>query len=523
MLNLNLPTHFNAAHYLVDRHVGEGRGGCPAILFEDEIHTYDQLRQQVNRVGHMLKGLGVEMENRVMLLVRDSPQMVFSFLGAIKLGAIPIPTNILMKSRDFLHVLNDSRAKVLIVDSVFLAEIEKILDQAPFCRHVVVIGGGDHPYLRFEALTDDAPTALDTANTTPDDAAFWLYSGRNPERLMGAVHHHSHMVFCAEAYAKGVLNMTPDDRVMGSFLFFAYGLGNSVYHPFSVGGATVLANHRPTPDLVYADLIRYKPTLFFTVPTLLGALVDYRKTNREEGKELPAVEGLRACISSAEILSPDVYHRFKDEFGVEILDGTGSTEICHIFLSNFFGDVKPGSTGKVVPGYETRLVDEDGNPTKRGETGHLLVKGGSIASAYWNLREETKENMLGEWFVTGDRYRVDEGGYYYFKGRSDDMLRVGGKWLSPMEVEGAINSHPAVQESAVVGYQDEDALIKPYAFVVLKPEASGNTVLEEEIKGFVKEKISLYKYPRWIEFISELPKTSGGKVQRFILQEKLNV
>lgn len=523
MLNLNLPTHFNAAHYLVDRHVEEGRGERQAILFEDEIHTYDQMRQQVNRVGHMLKGLGVEMENRVMLLVRDSPQMVFSFLGAIKLGAVPIPTNILMKSRDFLHVLNDSRAKVLIVDSVFLPEIEKILDQALFCRHVVVIGGGDHPYLRFEALTDDAPTTLDPANTTPDDAAFWLYSGRNPERLMGAVHHHSHMVFCAEAYAKGILNMTQYDRVMGSFLFFAYGLGNSVYHPFSVGGATVLANHRPTPDLVYADLIQYKPTLFFTVPTLLGALADYRKKCREEGKDLPPVEGLRACISSAEILSPDVYHRFRDEFDVEILDGTGSTEICHIFLSNFFGDAKPGSTGKVVPGYETRLVDEDGKPTKTGETGHLLVKGGSIASAYWNLREETKENMLGEWFVTGDRYRVDEGGYYYFKGRSDDMLRVGGKWLSPIEVEGVINEHPAVQESAVVGYQDEDALIKPYAFVVLKPEQSGNTALEEEIKGFVKEKISLYKYPRWIEFISELPKTSGGKVQRFILQEKLNV
>lgn len=522
MLNLNLPTDFNAAHHLVDRHVAEGRGDRPAILFEDEIHTYDQLRRQVNRAGHMLKALGVEMETRVMLLMGDSPRMVFSFLGAIKLGAVPIPTNVLMKSQDFLHVLNDSRAKVLIVDSVFLPEIEKILDQAFFCQHVVVTGGEDHDHLRFEALTDDAPTELDPANTTPDDAAFWLYSGRNPERLMGAVHHHSHMMFCAEVYAKGILNMSPDDRVMGSFLFFAYGLGNSVYHPFYVGGTTVLANHRPTPDLVYADLIRYKPTLFFTVPTLLGALVDYRKKSREEGKELPPVKGLRACISSAEILSPDVYHRFRDEFDVEVLDGTGSTEICHIFLSNRFKDVLPGSTGKVVPGYETRLVDEDGNPVKKGETGHLLVKGGSIASAYRNLREETKKNMLGEWFVTGDRYRVDEGGYYYFKGRSDDMLRVGGKWLSPMEVEGAINAHPAVLESAVVGNQDEDALIKPYAFVVLEPSQSAGNALKEEIKGFVKEKISLYKYPRWIEFVSKLPKTSGGKLQRFILQEKLN-
>ncbi len=357
MLNLNLPPFFNAAHYLVDRHVEEGRGDRPAILFEDETHTYDQLRRHVNRTAHMLKDLGVEMENRVMLLMGDSPKMVFSFLGAIKLGAVPIPTNILMKSQDFLHVLNDSRAKVLIVDSVFLPEIEKILDQAPFCRHVVVAGDAHHGHLQFEALTKNAPMELDPAKTKPDDAAFWLYSGRNPERLMGAVHHHSHMVFCAEAYAKRILNMSSSDRVMGSFLFFAYGLGNSVYHPFYVGGATVLANHRPTPDLVYADLIKYRPTLFFTVPTLLGALADYRKKSREEGQALPPVEGLRACISSAEILSPDVYRRFKDEFHVEILDGTGSTEICHIFLSNRFEDVLPGSTGKVVPGYETRLVD----------------------------------------------------------------------------------------------------------------------------------------------------------------------
>ncbi len=522
MLDLNLPHRFNAAQYLVDRHVAAGHGDRPAILFEDEVHTYDQLRRQVNRAAHMLKDLGVEMENRVMLIMGDSPKMVFSFLGAIKLGAVPIPTSILMKSRDFLHVLNDSRAKVLIVDAVFLPEVLKILDQAPYCRQVVVTGGEDHGFLQFETLMEKAPVEIETAGTTPDDAAFWLYSGRNPARLMGAVHHQSHVVYCAEAYAKGILNMTADDRVMGSFLFFAYGLGNSVYHPFYVGASTVLANHRPTPDLVYADLIKYKPTLFFTVPTLLGALADYSKERRAKGEDLPQVKGLRACISSAEILSPEVYRRFRDEFDVEILDGTGSTEICHIFLSNQFEDVLPGSTGKAVPGYETRLVDEDGNPVGPGETGHLLVKGGSIASAYWNLREETKKNMQGEWFVTGDRYLVDEGGYYYFKGRSDDMLRVGGKWLSPLEVEGAINEHPKVLESAVVGYQDEDALIKPYAFVVLDPAQSPGGPLKEDIKGFVKDRIALYKYPRWVDFVPELPKTRKGRIKRFVLQERLN-
>jgi len=522
MLELNLPKRFNAAQYLVDRNVEEGRGERPAIFFEDQTYNYHQVLEKVNRSANMLESLGVERENRVMLLVRDSPEMIFSFFGAIKLGAVPIPTNMLMKSQDFLYVLNDSRARVLIVDPVFLPEIEKILDQAAFCKKIVVLGGEDHGHLSFDRLMEHSSDEFEAADTTSDDAAFWLYSGRNPEVLMGAVHHHSHMVYCTEGYAKGILNMTEEDRVLGSFLFFAYGLGNSVYFPFAVGGSTVLINHRPTPDLMYEDLIRYRPTLFFTVPTLLSALADYRKTCRGEGRDLPPVDSLRACISSAEILSTEVYHRFKEEFGIEVLDGTGSTEICHIFLSNRFGRVKPGSTGKAVPGYSTRLLDEDGLPVTRGEIGHLLVSGGSIASAYWNMREETKKNMLGEWFVTGDRYLEDEEGFYYFRGRSDDMLRVGGKWLAPQEVENALNQHPAVAESAVVGRQDKDDLVKPYAFVVLRSGHSPSEQLEKEIKEFVKEKIALYKYPRWVDFTEALPKTAGGKMQRFVLQERVN-
>jgi len=469
----------------------------------------------------MLAGLGIEMENRVMLLLKDSPEMLFSFYGAMKLGAVPIPTNILMKSPDFLYMLNDSRAKVLVVDSAFLPEIEKILDQALFLKEIVVVGEGAPGYSDFSRLLSQAATDVEAAGTTPDDTAFWLYSGRNPEMLMGAVHHHSHMVYCSEAYAKGILQMNQDDRVLGSFLFFAYGLGNSAYFPFSVGASTVLTSHRPLPELVYGDLVTYRPTLFFTVPTLLGALADYRKTCRSEGKALDPVDSLRACISSAEILSPEVYHRFREEFGVEVLDGTGSTEICHIFLSNGFDAVKPGSTGRVVTGYETRLLDDDGQPVGPDQIGNLLVKGGSIASCYWNQREETRRNMQGEWFVTGDRYMMDEAGYFFFKGRSDDMLRVGGKWLAPQEVEHTLNQHPAVAESAVVGLQDEEDLVKPYAFVVLKPGESPSEDLKTEIKAFVKEKIAPYKYPRWIAFINTIPKTSGGNVQRFVLQERV--
>ena len=520
-LNLNLPGRFNAAEYFVDRNVDEGRGDKTAILYEDQSYTYREFLENVNRMSNVLTELGVRMEDRVMLLLRDTPEMLFSFYGAIKIGAVPIPSNILMKAPDFLYMLNDSRAAALIIDGVFLPEIEKILNQAVFLKKVIVCGDTDHEHLSFNSLLEKANPDIQAAETTPDDVAFWLYSGRNPEKLMGAVHHHSHMVYCSEAYAKGILNMTDRDQAMGSFLFFAYGLGNGAYFPFAVGATTILISHPPKPELFYEDLVKYQPTLFFTVPTLLGVLAEYKKTCRSEGNELRPVESLRACISSAEILSPEIYHRFKEEFGVEILDGTGSTEICHIFLSNRFGEIKAGSTGKVVPGYDARLLDDDGQPVKIAQVGNLMISGGSIASAYWNQREETKLNMQGQWFVTGDRYMVDEDGYYYFRGRSDDMLRVGGKWLAPGEVENTLNQHPAIVESAVVGYQDTEDLIKPYAFVVLKSEHEPSPDLEEEIKEFVRDRIAAYKYPRWIEFVDRIPKTTGGKIQRFILQERI--
>jgi len=521
MIELNLPRQFNAAEYFVDRNLDQGRGDKAAVLYEDQVISYSLLAENINRTANALCELGVGMENRVMLLLRDSPEMIYSFYGAIKAGAVAVPTNILMKAPDFLYMLNDSRASVLIVDAIFLPEIEKILDQARFLKSLVVCGGQDHGHLSYDELLAKAATDFTAAPTTADDTAFWLYSGRNPEKLMGAVHHHSHMVYCAEAYARGILGMSADDRAMGSFLFFAYGLGNGVYFPFAVGGTTILINHPPKPELFYADLIKYEPTLFFSVPTLLGALADYKKSSRREGKELPPADSLRACISSAEILSPEIYHRFTEEFGVEILDGTGSTEICHIFLSNRFGEVRPGSTGKAVDGYQMRLLDDDGNPVKAGQTGNLLVCGGSIASCYWNQREETRRNMLGKWFVTGDRYAMDAEEYFYFRGRSDDMLRVGGKWLAPGEVENTINQHAAVAESAVVGYQDEDDLVKPYAFVVLRSGEQPSDNLQEDIKQFVRDRIATYKFPRWIEFVDHIPKTAGGKIQRFVLQERI--
>ncbi len=521
MLELNLPRQFNAAAYFIDRHEEEGRADKTALIHEETRYTYREVRENVNRCANMMTALGLRMEERVFLLLKDTPEMIFSFYGAIKAGAVPIPGNILMKGDDFLYMLNDSRARLLVVDAAFLPEIEKIRSRAHFLEHILVVGDGASPYEDFKARFRAADTGFSPAPTTPDDAAFWLYSGRNPERPMAAVHHHSHMVYCSRAYAQGILGMSESDRIMGSFLFFAYGLGNGVYFPFFAGGTSILFSHPPKPERVYADLVKYRPTLFFTVPTLLGALADYKRACREKGEKLAPVEGLRACISSAEILSPDIYRRFKDEFGVEVLEGTGSTEICHIFLSSRFDAVRPGSTGKIVPGYAARLMDDDGHPVGPGKIGNLLIRGGSIASAYWNQREETKRNMQGEWFVTGDRYMMDEDGFFFFRGRSDDMLRVGGKWLSPLEVEKAVDSHPAVFESAVVGSTDKDGLVKPYAFVVLAAGNAPSEVLKTQIQAHVKARIAAYKYPRWIEFIDAIPKTPGGKIRRYALQENI--
>lgn len=522
MIELDLPRRFNAAEYFIERQVVRDGGGRTAVLSDDREYSYAEVLAQVNRAANLLGALGVRMEERVLLLLADSPEMLFAFFGAMKRGAVPVPGNILMKAPDFLYILNDSRARVLIVEAHLLPEIEKVRAEARFLEHVVVCRGSGEGGAAFEELLAAASPEAETAPTTPDDAAFWLYSGRNPARLMAAVHHHSHPVYCARAYADGILGMTAADRVLASFLFFAYGLGNGLFFPLHAGGSTILVHHPLKPELVFEDLVRFRPTLFFTVPTLLGGLAELAAARRREGRPLPPLASLRACISSAEILSPEIYRRFRQEFGVEVLEGTGSTEIGHIFLSNRFGEVKPGTTGRPVPGYRVRLVDDDGHEVAAGEMGNLLVSGGSIASAYWNQRAETRANMRGEWFVTGDRYTVDAEGFFTFRGRSDDMLRVGGKWLAPQEVEHTLGRHPAVAESAVVGRRDENALVTPVAFIVLRPGHEPSPALAQEIQQFVKQRLAAYKYPRRIRFVTRLPKTAGGRVQRFILQDEAN-
>jgi benzoate-CoA ligase len=509
-----LPQQFNVAAHFVDGPVVEGRGGAPAFHYEDRVLTYGDVQDLANRTGNVLKSLGVEMETRVLVLCLDAPEFLGAFWGAIKIGAVPIPVNTLMRGADYLYFLNDSRARVAVISAPLLAEAGPVLGQARFLKHVLVAGGNPGPFLSYEDQIARASASLEAASTSRDDAAFWLYSSGSTGFPKGAVHLHHDMWICVEAYARRVLGLGPTDKVYSAAkLFFAYGLGNAGYFPMAVGAQSVLYPHRPTPEAVFEILTRHRPTLFFGIPTLYAAMLAVKEAERRFD-----LSSLRLCVSAGEALPEEIYNRWRERFGVEILDGIGTTEILHIFLSNRPGAVRPGSSGLPVPGYDAIVVDDEGGPVKPGDIGNLRVKGDSIMAYYWNKHDKTRETLFGSWIQTGDKYWQDADGYFWYAGRADDMLKVGGIWVSPVEVEATLIKHAAVLEAAVVGKEDDDRLVKPKAFVVLKEPAQASAGLGDELKAFVKDKIAPYKYPRWIEFVGELPKTATGKIQRFKLR-----
>jgi benzoate-CoA ligase len=514
---LNIPKDYNAAHDLIERNLAAGRGGKVAYHDVDGSHTYDQLAERVNRCAAALTNLGLHMEQRVLLCLHDTIDFPVAFLGAIKAGIVPVAVSAMLTAKEYEHMLVDSRARALIVAESLLPVFAPLLSKSPHVRHVIVSGRQAHGHALFAELVAGGTPDFDPAPTCADDMCFWLYSSGSTGAPKGTVHAHSSLIHTAELYARPVLGISENDTVFSAAkLSFAYGLGNGLSFPMAVGATTVLLADRPTPPAVFGHLRKYRPTIFCAAPTAYAAML--------ASPELPLREeiNLRICTAAAEALPEDIGKRWQSRFGFDILDGIGSTEMLHIFISNRPGDVLYGTTGRAVPGYDVRIVDDDGHPVRQGETGELQVRGPSAAVMYWNNRERSRKTFQGQWTSTGDKYVQREDGRYVHAGRNDDMLKVSGLYVSPVEVESTLIAHPAVLESAVVGKEDNEHLIKPLAFVVLKPGMDPSSMLAEELKQHVKSRLAMYKYPRWIEFIDELPKTATGKIQRYKLRAMAN-
>jgi 4-hydroxybenzoate-CoA ligase len=517
--------YFNMADYFLDRNIRQGRGHKIAIYTEHRNYTYNDLQKMVNKNANGLREIALRVDDRLMILMLDVPQFYAMFWGAVRIGAIPVPVNTMLTPEDYEYYLNDSRARVLAVSEELLPLVNQIKGDLYYLRDLIVISETEGAHIPFRQKYRHSPSTIKTEYTTRDDAGFWIYSSGSTGSPKGAVHSQYDMVVTSEAYARNVLKLTEDDICFSAArLFFAYGLGNGMYFPMSVGASTVLNPHRPTPESIFNYLERFRPTVFFGVPTLYGQMLEYKaRQDREMGTKPDPnanheLSSVRICVSAGEALPEEIYYRWKKRFGLDILDGIGSTEMLHIFLSNQPGAIKPGSTGKPVPGYELRLIDDEGKDVPQGEIGTLMVKGDSAAQMYWRKREKTRVTMQGEWINTGDKYYVDEDGYYWCAGRGDDMLKVGGIWVSPVEVENCLSHHAAVLETAVVGAKDEQGLIKPKAFVVLREGYAPSEALAEELKQWVLDRLAKFKYPRWVEFLSELPKSATGKIQRFKLR-----
>ncbi|MEJ8839608.1 benzoate-CoA ligase family protein [Ramlibacter sp. AN1133] len=505
---VEIPRDYNAAHDLLARNAARPDKVAYIDASTGQQLTYGALAEQAHRFANALRQRGIAPETRVMVAMLDTLEWPVVFLGSILAGVVPVAANTLLTTKDFDFMLRDSRAQVLFVSRPLLPTFEPLIGSISTLEQMVVAGEtGTNSVAHM--IASGKPDA-EVAGTCSDDACFWLYSSGSTGMPKGTVHLHSHLVQTAELYARPILGIREDDVVFSAAkLFFAYGLGNALTFPMSVGATTVLLASRPTPADVFSVLKKFQPTIFYGVPTLYAALL------ADPGRPKKSELKVRVCTSAGEALPADIGERWTREYGTEILDGIGSTEMLHIFLSNRPGQVRYGTTGQAVPGYDLRIVADDGHECGPGEIGELQISGPSAAIMYWNNRARTKSTFAGEWTRSGDKYTRDADGYYTYGGRSDDMLKVGGIYVSPFEVEACLMTHDSILEAAVIGVADQDGLVKPKAYVVLK---AGRQASAEDLQGHVKSRLAPYKYPRWIAFVPELPKTATGKIQRFKLR-----
>jgi benzoate-CoA ligase len=509
----SFPERFNMADYFLYHNLEEGRENKVCLYFEQQKWTYGEVARLSNRAGNALRELGARFEDRVLMVLPDCPEFVWTWFGAARIGAVITMVNPLLPASDYEYYLDYTRARVAVVHESVLPAFTEAVKSARYLRGVLVVGQVEEilpqaATLNFQKAIDAAEDECTAADTRRDDIAIWLFTSGSTGHPKGAVHLQHDLPYNTEVFAKATMGVNADDLTVSvPKLFFGYATGTNLLFPFAVGGATALFSERSTAEKMFEVIRRYRPTILTTVPTMINSMLNVTGATKED------LASLRFCYSAGEALPIELYERWMHTYGADICDGIGSAEMFHIYITNRPGDIKPGSLGRIVQGYEAKIVDADGTEVPVGDMGTLKIKGDSAALCYWNAHEKSKETFAGDWCTTGDQFHVDADGYYWYHGRTDDMLKVSGVFVAPAEIENCLLQHEAILECAVVGHESE-GLVKPKAFVVLREGFDGSEQLVDEIKQFVKSRIAVYKYPRWVEFVSSIPKNDRGKIDR---------